>query len=115
MIKQREFTNVLQFKLVFTVLHQISCCELKKSPFFSRCRYFKVLVQEMGFKLDTQFVNALIDVAIREKESEEQKRERFKADMATVHTQLLDFAEQSSSDEQRHFYDNLHISPLKVC
>ena len=114
MIKRREFSNVLQFKSVFSsslsYVPHATCTFLRDVC----CRYFRVLVQEMSFKLNINFINALIDMAVRDKESEEQVRERFQSDVATVDRQLVEFAAQSSSNEQRHFYDNLHISPLKV-
>ena len=71
-------------------------------------------MQEMSLKIDQGFINSMLGLFISEEEGEEARQERFKQDMKSIETVLKDFAMQSSADEQKHFYDMLHISPLKV-
>ena len=73
-----------------------------------------MLIQEMTLKVDMAFINAMLALFAAEKESEEAIQMRFQADLKSLDSVLIDFATQSSSDEQKHFYDKLHISPLKV-
>ena len=78
-------------------------------------RYFKILVQEMTLKLDQGFTNALLALFSGEKETEEAIQFQFtEVDLKSIDSMLIDFAMQSGSDEQKHFFDSLHVSPLKV-
>ena len=77
-------------------------------------RYFKVLTQEMSVKVDQGFLNAVLTLFATDEVDEETQRQLLKTDMAVVDRPLMDYAVQSTADEQKHFYDMLHVSPLKV-
>ena len=44
----------------------------------------------------------------------EAERLRFQTDIQQANLQLEDLTVKSSADEQKHFFDELHFSPLKV-
>ena len=90
MIRKREFSAVQQYK------------------------YFKVLVQEMSVKVDQGFISALVQLFSTGKTSEEEERVAFLADCDLVDADLITLAVQSSAQEQKHYYDQMHFSPLKV-
>ena len=90
MIRKRAFSAVKQFK------------------------YFKVLIQEMAVKVDQGFINALANFFSTGKISKEQEKLAFVADCDLVKSELMTLAVQSSAQEQKHYYDQLHFSPLKV-
>ncbi len=77
-------------------------------------RYFKVLIQEMAVKVDQGFLSALIQLFSSGKAGEEEEQAAFQHDRNKINSDLMADAIQSSLEEQRHFYDMLHFSPLKV-
>ena len=68
----------------------------------------------MTLKVDQPFLNAIIELFASEALSEEQEKEMFNEDCKVTTTELKDEAIRSSASEQKNFYDELHISPLKV-
>lgn len=77
-------------------------------------RYFKILTQEMSVKVDLSFINAIVALFSSEEVDEDSNKALFKIDLAVSDKKLGDLAAQSSADEQKHFFDMLHVSPLKV-
>lgn len=73
-----------------------------------------MLVQEISLKVDQGFINAMLSLLSPQEDTEESLQIRFQEDLKSLDAVLIDFARQSSVDEQQHFYDSLHISPLKV-
>ena len=73
-----------------------------------------MLTQEMSVKVDQGFLNAVLTLFSSGEVDEDTERQLMKADMAVVERPLMDYAVQSTADEQKHFYDMLHVSPLKV-
>ena len=78
------------------------------------CRYFKILVQEMSVQVDQGFLNAIIMLFASGEVNEEAMKEAFIADCQMIDLNLALEASSKSENEQKHFYDNLHFSPLKV-
>jgi vacuolar protein sorting-associated protein 13A/C len=79
-------------------------------------KYFKVLIQEFHIRLDISFVNALVELF---SESGEKKMEHmveyFAKDYEEACTNMDQFlARHIVSQGQKHFYDFLHFSPLKI-
>ena len=68
----------------------------------------------MSVKVDQGFINGLIALFAAEGATPEQEAELFRGDCKIIETPLLEDASQSSSSEQKNYYDILHFSPLKV-
>ena len=73
-----------------------------------------MLVQEMAFKVDMGFLNALLELFASEEATEEQQLTAFKQDCVVIHSKLDEEAAKSSAGEPKHYFDELHLSPLKV-
>ena len=65
-------------------------------------------------KVDQGFLMALMELFASGDVSAARQVALFEADCALAETSLCDDAAQSSANEQKHFYDLLHFSPLKV-
>jgi vacuolar protein sorting-associated protein 13A/C len=68
----------------------------------------------MSVKVDQIFLNAVIAMFASAEADETQELQLFKTDCKQMESKLMDYAVQSSAEEQKHFYDILHFSPLKV-
>uniref|UniRef100_A0A914WWB3 Uncharacterized protein n=1 Tax=Plectus sambesii TaxID=2011161 RepID=A0A914WWB3_9BILA len=77
-------------------------------------KYFKVLVQEMAVKVDQGFINAMISLFVNKETVQANTPEAFANDLKLTQTDLSSLAMVTSSNEQKAFYDNLHISPLMI-
>uniref|UniRef100_A0A146KJR5 Vacuolar protein sorting-associated protein 13A n=1 Tax=Lygus hesperus TaxID=30085 RepID=A0A146KJR5_LYGHE len=77
-------------------------------------KYFKVLVQEFQIKVDTGFISALLSM-IGEDEIYNEKAEflGFKNDLKLKDEPLRYHVTSVAIQDQKHFYDYLHLSPLK--
>ncbi|KAF6206535.1 hypothetical protein GE061_017769 [Apolygus lucorum] len=77
-------------------------------------KYFKVLVQEFQIKVDTGFVSALLSM-IGGDETYNEKAEflGFKNDLKLKDEPLQYHVTSVAIQDQKHFYDYLHLSPLK--
>lgn len=80
-----------------------------------RCRYLKVLIQEMTVKADQGFINTLIPFFGEGEKSPEQQAKDFEQDLSGIKQSLGEVSKESVSQGQKNFYDELHFSPLKVC
>ncbi|CAG7785731.1 unnamed protein product [Allacma fusca] len=77
-------------------------------------KYFKVLVQEFSIRADIGFINAVVDVFFQNVKMK-QAAEYFKKDLKKYCTPVEEiFARQITTQGQKHFYDFLHFSPLKI-
>ncbi|CAG7821830.1 unnamed protein product, partial [Allacma fusca] len=77
-------------------------------------KYFKVLIQEFSIRADIGFINAVVDV-FGQNVKMEQAAEYFKKDFKEYCTPVEEiFARQITTQGQKHFYDFLHFSPLKI-
>ncbi|XP_077994048.1 intermembrane lipid transfer protein VPS13A-like isoform X3 [Glandiceps talaboti] len=78
-------------------------------------KYFKLLIQEMHAKIDQGFLNAILLMFETEPPTQEQQLVLYKEDVAQIETKLKDSQEvQSAMGEERNFYDNFHLSPIKI-
>ena len=80
-------------------------------------KYFKILVQEFHIKLDISFVNALVDMFSATSASrQENMLIKYNSEYNEACLKMKEvLARQIVSQGQKHFYDFLHFSPLKVC
>lgn len=97
-------------------------------------KYLTVLIQEFHVKVDLLFVNAIVAMLSPELSEEEsvrclemllctvvivicvlnQQLKLFHADLAYQHEPLSALAQSHTSQEQKNFYDELHLGPLKI-
>lgn len=77
-------------------------------------KYFKVLIQEFHIKVDLAFVKAITSVLQSEHKSTKEDQLLFEKDMQLVDEPLLSHVSTQSLQEQKNFYDLLHLSPLKI-
>lgn len=77
-------------------------------------KYFKVLIQEFHVKVDLAFINAITAVLATEEASLEEEKELFLKDMQLSDEPLWSHVSTQSLQEQKNFYDLLHLSPLKI-
>ncbi|XP_017018537.1 intermembrane lipid transfer protein Vps13 [Drosophila kikkawai] len=76
-------------------------------------KYAKILIQEFLFKVDLNFLTALADLFSKEV-SDETEAKQFIQDVESIELPLSAFFEDHSLQEQKSFYDNLHLGPLKI-
>ncbi|XP_070537095.1 intermembrane lipid transfer protein VPS13A-like isoform X2 [Ptychodera flava] len=78
-------------------------------------KYFKLLIQEMHAKIDQGFLNALLLMFEAEEVTPEQQLVLFNQDLEHAKEKLEDSQEvQTAMGEERNFYDNFHLSPIKI-
>ncbi|XP_050185632.1 intermembrane lipid transfer protein VPS13A isoform X3 [Myiozetetes cayanensis] len=78
----------------------------------SHIKYFKVLIQEMGLRLDLGFLYALVALFTRTDLSSEQELEQFKKDVESLQEELMSVSSMDTS--QISLYEYFHISPIKL-
>ncbi|XP_017019677.1 intermembrane lipid transfer protein Vps13-like [Drosophila kikkawai] len=76
-------------------------------------KYAKLLIQEFHFKVDLKFLTAIGDLFAKEV-SDETEAKQFLDDVDSIVLPLSVFFENQSLQEQKSFYDNLHLGPLKI-
>ncbi|XP_053604237.1 intermembrane lipid transfer protein Vps13 isoform X1 [Plodia interpunctella] len=77
-------------------------------------KYYKVLIQEFQVKIDMGLVTALMAIFPQRLLTEEEALEAFRTDYDRAKQPLEALAAISVASDQKNFYDNLHLSPLKV-
>jgi hypothetical protein len=77
-------------------------------------RYCKLLLQEFSVKVDQGFLGAMLSMFTSGKVDEDQQVIAFRQDCELVGQSLMTDTIQTSSAGVRHFYDDLHCSPIKV-
>ncbi|KAJ1206563.1 hypothetical protein NDU88_001966 [Pleurodeles waltl] len=79
----------------------------------TRIKYFKVLIQEMDFKVDLGFLYALADLFTQAGEApKDQEIELFKKDVESLQAELSTVS--STDTSQVSLYEYFHISPIKL-
>ena len=68
----------------------------------------------MELKVDQGFINAMMAMFASSELTDEDERNQFNGDVETTRKALEDNMQQTTANEQKHFYDMLHFSPLKV-
>lgn len=76
-------------------------------------KYMRVLMQEFHIKVDLDFINAIVDMLAFET-SEAEAKKRFDEDLNYQKQPLFAHVTVHSQQEQKNFYDNLHLGPIKV-
>jgi len=81
-------------------------------------RYVQLLIQEMALKLDVGFLLSLLAVFkfndLDDNREFEQSLHKFLRDVELTKLSLVSEARQSRLQLQQHFYDYIHLSPIKV-
>ncbi|XP_065344717.1 intermembrane lipid transfer protein Vps13 isoform X2 [Cloeon dipterum] len=86
---------------------------LEHSP-VQQFKYLRVLVQEFHVKLELDFLNALLGMFASEENLDADDTEKFATDVQVVQQPLLSLIALQTAQEQKNFYDELHLSPLKI-
>ncbi|XP_055701182.1 intermembrane lipid transfer protein Vps13 isoform X2 [Phlebotomus papatasi] len=76
-------------------------------------KYWKILMQEFHIRIDLGVINEIFDM-INTEDSEEEIVKIFAQELARLKEPLSSFVYVQSSQEQKNFYDQLHLGPLKV-
>lgn len=76
-------------------------------------KYATILIQEFHFKVDILFLSGIVELFSTEV-GEEQAVKLFRTDVESIDDTLAAHFEQHSQLGQKNFYDNLHLSPLKI-
>lgn len=87
---------------------------IMKHSHVQQYKYFKVLIQEFHVKVDLAFIKAITDVLAAEERSNKEDEQLFATDMLLADEPLLSHVSTQSLQEQKNFYDLLHLSPLKI-
>jgi vacuolar protein sorting-associated protein 13A/C len=77
-------------------------------------KYISALVQEMHLKIELGFINALYELLDEEEVLEEDTRAKLEEDLQVARKELREHAVLTFSQENKDFFDYLHLSPLKV-
>lgn len=76
-------------------------------------KYARVLIQEFHLKVDVMFLTALANMFSSEF-NDEQAAKLFNENVKSIESPLSDLVTTHSQMEQKHFYDNLHLGPIKM-
>ncbi|XP_067630378.1 intermembrane lipid transfer protein Vps13 [Eurosta solidaginis] len=76
-------------------------------------KYATMLIQEFHFKVDLIFLTALADM-FAANVSDEQAAKLFNVNVESIEHPLSDLVATHSAHEQKNFYDNLHLGPIKI-
>ncbi|GBP47895.1 Vacuolar protein sorting-associated protein 13 [Eumeta japonica] len=77
-------------------------------------KYYKLLIQEFHVKVDMGLINALMGMFPQRSLTEQEALDAFVVNLEHARQPLEMLAAQGAASDQKNFYDNLHLSPLKV-
>ncbi|CAH0729406.1 unnamed protein product, partial [Brenthis ino] len=77
-------------------------------------KYYKLLIQEFHVKVDMGLVNALMGMFPQRLLTEQEALDAFQLDIERARQPLEALAAIGAASDTKNFYDNLHLSPLKV-
>ncbi|CAH2233181.1 jg13113 [Pararge aegeria aegeria] len=77
-------------------------------------KYYKVLIQEFHVKVDMGLINALMGMFPQKIPTEQEALDAFEVDIEKARQPLEALAAMGAASDMKNFYDNLHLSPLKV-
>ncbi|XP_028027252.1 vacuolar protein sorting-associated protein 13 isoform X3 [Bombyx mandarina] len=77
-------------------------------------KYYKMLIQEFHVKVDMGLINGLMAMFPQQIPTEQEALEAFRLDLEKAGQPLEALAALGAASDQKNFYDNLHLSPLKV-
>lgn len=76
-------------------------------------KYMRVLIQEFHIKIDMDFITEVLSLVNME-ESDEKREKRFVTQLEVIRQPLDSLVNVQTTQEQKNFYDLLHLGPLKV-
>lgn len=76
-------------------------------------KYLRVLMQEFHVKVDLDFINAIMEM-LDSTTTEAEAKKQFQQDLDVQTQPLFAHVTLHSQREQKNFYDNLHLGPIKV-
>lgn len=76
-------------------------------------KYMKALIQEFHIKIDMDFLTEILTMVSAE-ESDEKREKRFVDQLEVIRQPLESLVNVQTTQEQKNFYDLLHLGPLKV-
>ena len=76
-------------------------------------KYLRMLIQEFHIKVDLPFVNEIFEM-ISSETTEAEAKKLFQQDLELQKQPLFAHVTVQSQQEVKHFYDNLHLGPLKI-
>lgn len=76
-------------------------------------KYMKVLIQELHIKIDMDFITEVL-LMVSADESDEKRERRFVEQLDVIRQPLDSLVNVQTTQEQKNFYDLLHLGPLKV-
>ena len=76
-------------------------------------KYAKMLMQEFHFKVDLVFLMAIAELFTNTVDDDREAK-LFKDDVNSIERPLSDLVQIQSQQQQKNFYDNLHLGPMKV-
>ncbi|XP_037949404.1 vacuolar protein sorting-associated protein 13 [Teleopsis dalmanni] len=76
-------------------------------------KYAIILIQEFHLKVDLVFLAAIAELFTTDL-NDEQRAKLFNADVDAISKPLWELVQTRSLEQQKHFYDNLHLGPLKI-
>ncbi|XP_019622240.1 PREDICTED: vacuolar protein sorting-associated protein 13C-like [Branchiostoma belcheri] len=78
-------------------------------------KYFKALMQEYAVSVDQGFLSAIIQLFTTDQQhNPDQELEYFQEDVKVSQTSLMAMMVEGAIGEQKNFYDDLHLGPIKV-
>lgn len=76
-------------------------------------KYLRVLIQEFHIKIDMDFLTEVLSL-VNAEESDEKREKRFVSQLEVIRQPLDSLVNVHTTQEQKNFYDLLHLGPLKV-
>lgn len=76
-------------------------------------KYAKMLMQEFHVKVDLPFITELFELLSSEI-SDEESAKQFTEDLQHLKEPMSSHVQMHSQQEQKNFYDQLHLGPLKI-
>lgn len=76
-------------------------------------QYMKALIQEFHIKIDMDFLTEVL-LMVSAEESDEKREKRFVQQLEVIRQPLDSLVNVHATQEQKNFYDLLHLGPLKV-
>ncbi|CAG9559724.1 unnamed protein product [Danaus chrysippus] len=77
-------------------------------------KYYKMLIQEFHVKVDMGLINALMGMFPQRLLTEQEALDSFQLDLERAGQPLEALAAMGAASDLKNFYDNLHLSPIKV-
>lgn len=95
---------------------EVSIVQRLTSPLFTQYKYLAVLIQEFHIKVELPFIFAIMEVLFPSSDvsSDLYSQEKYERDASIVHLTLTTMVKSKATGGQRDYFDNLHLSPIKM-